>query len=169
MTTQEFGQTVGACAHCGTVLITRQNVGGQVKTGAQCGYLLCTDCTEKQDTQAPERTDRRICSTFQIVTEESAAQGDVAESGWSDADGSTMEPCEFEQEEGLTCVDLAVEYLQNEGVTEPSASFFHVGVWYDGAESHNMHSGAWETNSYHLKGFTPEEEAAIYTRLTARA
>lgn len=119
---------------------------------------------DQAPTPAPERNPR-ISTTYSVVTNESAAEGDTAENGWENEKGVSMLPVDCVEEEGLTTVDLAVEFLQNHGACEPSASFFHVGVWYDGSADQDYSTGDYRTESYHLKGFTPEEEAAIYRRL----
>jgi len=105
---------------------------------------------------------RLIKTTFTIVTEESAQDGDFAESGYLDEDGVSMEPDEFDIEEGLSCVDLAVKFLKGNGVISASSSRFHVGTWYSSEDDTDMRSGDCETHSYHLEGFSPEEEEAIF-------
>lgn len=105
--------------------------------------------------------DRRIKTSFEIVTEESAAEGDVAERGWENEEGVDMEPDEVDRDDDVTGVDKAVEFLEDEGATYPSSSEFHRGVWYS-AESVLAHGGGWKTRSFHLHGFSPQEEEEIW-------
>jgi hypothetical protein len=101
-----------------------------------------------------------ICITFEIVTPESAEQGDVAERGWIDEEGD-----EFEDDETETAADLAAKYLIEQGACEPSSSWAHDGVWYSDEGTPDYATGAVETRSYHLKGFTLTEQLHIYDRV----
>jgi len=77
-----------------------------------------------------------------------------------------MEPDEYDKEEGLTCVDLAVKFLQHEGAIHASSTQFHSGVWYSTEFSVIDYSnGTEEERSFHLYGFTEEEERAIWHEL----
>ena len=105
---------------------------------------------------------KRIAITYEIVTPESAEHGDAEERGWIDEEGVDMTPDKYDIDDGLTAVSKAVEFLRNEGVVEASSSQFHQGVWYIGQEIPNYKTGAVETRSYHLRGFTPKEEQAVY-------
>jgi hypothetical protein len=110
----------------------------------------------------------RICITFSQTTPESSEQGDYSDSGWIDEEGKSMEPDEFDREERLTAADLAVKFLQDEGVMEPSSSDFYPGVWYS-TEWHtvNYRTGTDEERSYHLRDFSEAEEKAIWDGLHA--
>lgn len=90
---------------------------------------------------------RRI--TYDIVTPESAEQGDV-----------------FDREEGITVVDKTVEYLLDNGATMPSSSSFSPGNWYSSEGDTDMQTGGNTTRSFHLIGYSPEEEEAVYNRIT---
>lgn len=91
---------------------------------------------------------RLIRTSFDIVTEESAAEGDAAEHGWLDEEGT-----EFTVEE-------AIEKLE---FCEPSASQFHPGVWYTQKEGDtDYQTGEVTTESYHLVGFTEAEQREIF-------
>ena len=59
-----------------------------------------------------------IRTTYEIITEESAAEGDVEEAGWEDEEGVEVEPDEYDLEEGKTVVDLAVDHILSEGHVE---------------------------------------------------
>ena len=112
--------------------------------------------------------EKRIAIAYEIVTPESAEQGDVAERGWIDEVGVDMTPDRYDIEDGETAVSKAVEFLKNEGATEPSSSMFHDGVWYTAYYGQNPRDGSEESRSFHLRGFTPEEEEAIYKEMTKR-
>src|SRR5574337_258473 len=111
----------------------------------------------------------RIKITFNRTTPESSEQGDYSESGWKDEEGVSMAPDELDREEGKTCVDLAVEYLWKEGASMESSSHFYPGNWYStGWHTIDYQTGEEEEENYHLEGFTPEQERAIYDQLLAR-
>jgi hypothetical protein len=94
---------------------------------------------------------RLITVTYDIVTPESAEQGDFAESGWIDDEGTEMiSPAE------------AIKFLRREGADQPSSSYFHSGVWYSASKGENYRTGAETTHSYHLKGFTPRAERMVW-------
>ncbi len=113
-----------------------------------------------------------ICTTYDIVTPESASHGDVDSSGWIDETGLAFEPDPYDIAEGVTRADLALEYLREQGYLEPSSSAFHVDVWYtvygynQGTREY-YETGAEESRSYHLDGFTEAEQASIYEGITA--
>lgn len=112
--------------------------------------------------------DRRILVTYEIITPESAEEGDAAERGWVDDEGSSMEPDEYDLEEGITAVDNAVKFLCHDGATEASSYPFSVGTWYTTEGDPDYRTGETEYHSYHLKDFTPEEERVIYDGVVTR-
>lgn len=112
-------------------------------------------------------SDCRIATTYQIVTPESAEQGDYAESGWEDEEGESVEPDEFD-DEGTTVVDKAVKWLLDKGAIEASSSSFHSDVWYTSAEDINYSTGSFTTYNFHLRGFTPEEQEAVFDVFNAQ-
>jgi hypothetical protein len=119
----------------------------------------------------PETQDKIITTTYQIVTPESAEQGDYAEQGWKDEEGESMTPDEYDMEDGVTAIDKAVEFLKHNGANEPSSSpTITIGnTWYSTSSPDiDYTTGAETYYSYHLKGFTPEEEQEIYKRITKR-
>ena len=99
----------------------------------------------------------RIRTTYEIVTPESAEQGDAEDRGWIDEEGEEIEPSE---EEGVA--EVAAAWLRDKGIAEASSSDFHPGIWYIGHSEQDYSTGAEETHSYHLKGFTSDEEAEVY-------
>lgn len=113
--------------------------------------------------------DKKIATTYQTVTPESAEQGDYADQGWEDEEGESMTPDEYDAEDGITAVDKAVRFLQDKGGNEPSSSQFHEGVWYSTVDpERDFHTGEEKYYSFHLKGFTPEEEAQIFEKINLR-
>lgn len=94
-----------------------------------------------------------VRTTYEIITPESAEHGDVAEEGFIDEDGQECTP-----EEAFNMVEGC----------EPSASDFTGGVWYTDNEYHTDYkTGAQESRSYHLKGFTPRQERLIFDSVDA--
>lgn len=122
---------------------------------------------------------RVIMEAYQTVTPESVEQGDFADHGINDEEAFVLEPSEIvdeveyhnaNYEPSITyhdyIVDRTVEYLRRQGVMGASASHFHEEVWYE-TEGHVTDYGTLETttNSYHLRGYTVEEEEAIFNKL----
>lgn len=95
------------------------------------------------------------------------------EHGWIDEEGVEFEPDESDIEDGMTesesIVNQAVDFLKKEGVSEASSTAFHTGVWYSTEyETIDYGTGEAEERSFHLKGFSPEEEAEIFKHVTRR-
>lgn len=112
-------------------------------------------------------SDKRIVTTYEIITPESVENGDFSESGWYDEQGESMVPDEYDKEEGITVVDKAAEFLKNKCANEPSSSVFSPGIWYYTIDpEQNYLTGEDIYYSYHLKGFTEEEEFEIYKIMT---
>lgn len=93
---------------------------------------------------------KRIKITYEIITEESAEDGDVAERGWKDEEGKEIEN-----------VSDAITFIISNNALEPSSSQFHKGVWYTAYGDMDF-TGEVENYSYHLEGFTENEEKEIY-------
>ncbi len=90
-----------------------------------------------------------IKTTYDIVTPESAEDGDTAENGWIDEDGAPHS------------VQSAIALLVG---CEPSSSHFYSAAWYTRhAYSEDLRTGAVESRSYHLSGFSDLELRAIWT------
>lgn len=89
-----------------------------------------------------------IRTIYEIVTPESAEEGDADERVWIDEDGE-----EYGAKE-------AAEFLIG---TEPSSSDFHPGVWYTHhGYNTDYETGGEESRSYHLTKFSPEDEKLIF-------
>jgi len=121
---------------------------------------------------------RQVKITYQTVTPESAEHGDFAETGWLDGcwkydtpdgiDFDCMDPDKWDREEGITAIDKTVEFLRDAGAVHPSDSGGGSGTWYSTESELDYRTGESETRSYHLGGFTPEEEQAIFDHITTR-
>lgn len=98
----------------------------------------------------------RIRTTFEVVTEESAAEGDAAERGWVDEEGEVLG------------VEAAIRWLRDKGPLEPSSSQFHKGIWYSSEPVPTLENGEWYQEAYHLAGFTEAQQRRIYEGVVAR-
>jgi len=96
----------------------------------------------------------RVKQTYAIITEESAKEGDYADTGWIDEIG-----------EKFDSATEAAKWLEDQGVIEPSSSCFHKGVWYSTEGEQDYRTGETEIRSYHLKGATVGQERKIYKKL----
>jgi len=106
--------------------------------------------------------------SYEIVTPESAEDGDVAERGWIDEEGHCTDPDDYDREEGHTAVDLAVEFLRSEtgaGGMEPSSGALSEFDWFTSYGYIDYSTGAEESRSYHPYGFTPDELDEIAKRI----
>ena len=95
-----------------------------------------------------------ITESYDIVTNESAINGETAEDGWLNEEGN-----EYEN------VEEAIHHLKNEGVIEASASDFHQGIWYKTEEEQDMYNGSYETRYFFIKNASFKEEKQIYEGL----
>ncbi len=118
---------------------------------------------------------RRIKISYQIVTPESAEQGDVEEIGWSDEEGIEIEPDEIaiEYYEGFfeAVVGMVEDLITDRsGGVEASSSSYHTGLWYTGidpiCDRAFIEKGEHRIESFHLDGFTELEQVAIFRKLT---
>jgi hypothetical protein len=117
----------------------------------------------QQTTTTTEQTAPRITTTYQTVTPESAEHGDFADCGFEDEDGYPCVP----EDEDETVVSMAVSFLTDKGVMEPSCwPTWGIGTWYSTEPQIEDYSTAEEISySFHLKGFTEDQERAIYAAL----
>jgi hypothetical protein len=106
--------------------------------------------------------------SYEIVTPEDAEAGDTDNRGWENEEGQDVTPDKFDTEEGITAVDNAVKFIEREGGIHASSSHFNPGVWYSTEGNQDPHTGATSTYSFHLDGFTPEEEQEIFNRITKK-
>jgi hypothetical protein len=93
-----------------------------------------------------------IAVTYEIVTPESAEEGDAAERGWEDEQGAEYTLSE------------AIEKLRG---LEPSSTAFHPGVWYSDCDGDtDYRTGEVKYLSYHLVDFSVEDQRAIFDAVT---
>lgn len=109
--------------------------------------------------------------TYDVVTEESAADGDVAESGWVAPGGYHVtdkpEPVEWDPRfDDEDPVEWMVKTLRDAGATNPSASFFHTDLWYETEGVQDFRTGDYERQAYHPEGFTVEQQKRIFAAIT---
>jgi len=117
----------------------------------------------KEDVQA----DPRITITYEIWDDSSLEAGDTDNKGWIDDEGVSMKPDQYDIEDGKTSIELAIDFLKENGALEASSSHFHTGVWYTNDKyNENFRTGEVEQRSYHLKGFSSEEEEKIFNAIT---
>jgi len=116
---------------------------------------------------------RRIRISYDVVTPESAAQGDFAENGWENEEGVCIDPddCDIEEagNELAAIVACAVDTIGN-GVEASDYPRCSPGqTWYTDCDADIDYSdGSEKRLSYHLDGFSEDEELAIYAELTGR-
>jgi len=117
--------------------------------------------SKKKMNENVETTDKLIKTTYQTITPESAEKGDFEDQGWEDEEGKSMTPDEYDIEEGITAVDKTVEFLRNNGASEES----NITTYSTVDPERNYKTGAEKYYSFHLYGFTPEEEIEISKRM----
>jgi len=99
---------------------------------------------------------REIFVAFEIVTPESAEAGDFEETGEEGTD-------EIEPDYDETFADAAIKYLKSHGAYPSGGDWFESGF-----EVTDYRTGEEENHSYHLKGFTEDEEAEIWREMEKR-
>jgi hypothetical protein len=97
-----------------------------------------------------------IRTTYETITQESAEDGEVADSGWIDEEGESMGPAD------------AIRFLRGNGAIHASSSRFHPGVWYSTDAEQDYCTDEWETRSYHLSRFTLNQQRRIWEAVTGR-
>jgi len=96
----------------------------------------------------------KVKESYEIVTQESAREGDFAETGWINEEGVDFDD-----------IEEVIEHLRMEGIIEASSSCFHTGVWYNTEAQQDMHDGSWESRNFFIEGATEDEQEAIYNAL----
>ena len=112
----------------------------------------------------------RVRVTFEEITP-GAEDGDEheVESGWEDEDGAVMEEY-VRDDDDEPIVAATARFILHGGHVEASTSpGWHKGVWYsqtDSAQGRDYFERGIERRlSYHLDGFTEEEERAVYNEI----
>lgn len=99
--------------------------------------------------------------SYNIVTEESAEDGDTADNGFDDY--HSCEPDEYDIADGKTAVDIAVSWL-NDKCLESGSDW-----WTDADVDRDYSTGDETRHSYHPYNFTPEQLAEVINRVKAGA
>lgn len=113
-------------------------------------------------------SERLIKTCYEIRTEESGNCAECAETGYIDEDGVSMELDRWDRDEDMTVIGKVVEFLDGHWISEASSSEFHPGVWYTAKGETDYVNGETEDLSYHLYGFTEDEERRIYDEVKHR-
>ena len=69
---------------------------------------------------------------------------------------------EPDEEDNETIADATAQFLYDSGAWEISSSDPSPGTWYSGTGDENYQTGVTRTLSYHLRGYTPEEEVEVF-------
>lgn len=112
----------------------------------------------------------KIRTTFSKITLGDGEDADYDEEhGFEDEEGQDVEVDEFDREDGLDVADVAAKWLLDKGANyEASSSHFHPGIWYSAQPEGDFATASETTYSFHLEGFTPEEEEKIFYKLFPR-
>ena len=105
-------------------------------------------------------------TTYEIITpgDEDDDEPEV-EQGWIDEEGESLEPDADDIANGLLdAVDMAIQMLDLNSANEPSEWGQRAAPrwWTNDEYDHDYGTGARESRSYHLEGFTEAERHAIY-------
>lgn len=103
---------------------------------------------------------------FEIITEESAEQGDVEESGHEDT--HVIDIDEWDKADGLSVSDVVAKFLKDKGITDFSASFFHPNGWYVKEGEMDMYDGSYTNYSFHLKNMSDEQKREVYEKIMGK-
>ena len=107
---------------------------------------------------------RKIAVYLQTMTPDDVESGDVPSADHDEDIDIALDA--IDRKEGKDVADLAAKVLSDAGA-RPSSSHFHRGVWYETEWSVQDYStGEEEQKTFHLKGFSPQEEALVYLRVT---
>lgn len=137
----------------------------QTKRWQQLAGIL-KEQVEPEEISETGGPDRKIVSYYETWSPEDVEIGETDDRGklgeWS------VELEDYDIEEGLTHADVAAKYLLDRGAVEPSSSHFHPGIWYSTYEDVDYRTGERTVESYHLKGFTKEEEREVWELVTRK-
>jgi len=119
---------------------------------------------------------RRIKVSYQTVTPESAEYGECFDRGWINKEGICIDPEEHDDYDGTNesdvAVDLAVKAILDDSGSVKASDYPKCSpgntryTQIDADKDYN--DGSETTHSYHLDGFSIEEELAIYAELTGQ-
>jgi len=122
---------------------------------------------DKQKFIASKTVQPRILISYTRLIPGDEGEEHEEEHGWIDEEGVEIEPDDYDADNGMTAsesiVNQAAKFLKKEGATEASSSHFHIGIWYStGYDTVDFSTGTEEERAFHLKGFTPSQESAIF-------
>jgi len=104
---------------------------------------------------------------LQSMTPESVEEGEIEKPSLDEE--IPIELDAIDRKEGLTVADLAAKAIRDAGA-RPSSSHFHRGLWYEtGWETVSYATGEEEQKTYHLKGFSSQEEALVFLKVTRKS
>lgn len=120
---------------------------------------------------------RAVVFTYDIVTPESAEQGDVEEHGFLDTAGNQI-PLDYENLQRPADEDIqhpvsgaeeaAKMILDDLGFVEASSSSWHKGLWYSQADGDtDFRTGDETRKAAHLYGFSEREEYWVWQLVNA--
>lgn len=140
----------------------------QIKRWQQLAGILKeqVEPAESENEVKEASSERKIISYYETWSPEDVEIGETDNRGelgeWS------VELEDYDIEEGLTHADVAAKYLLDRGAIEPSSSHFHPGVWYSTYADEDFRTGERTVESYHLKGFTKDEEREVWEKVTSK-
>lgn len=142
------------------------------------GFSACFEAQE--DTH-------RVLTTYEVIDEESAAEGDSKEHGWEDETGVNMELDEHDisdilrdnsdqlkvtpepQRSSLLAslkakelIQKTIKFLNEHGPLEFSGSQFYPHGWWTHYGEMDPATGETTNYGYHLKGYSEDELKAVY-------
>lgn len=120
----------------------------------------------KEQAEPQDDRHRVIVSYYETWSPEDVEIGDTDDKG--ELDAWEVEVDEYDREEGLDHTDIAADYLIDKGVSEPSSSHFHPGIWYTMYGDSDFRTGDRTNESYHLKGFSEDEEKEVYEKVMSK-
>jgi hypothetical protein len=107
---------------------------------------------------------RRIRISYETWTPEDVEAGDTDDRGWIDEEGVLF----IDGDADLSAVCQAIQFLRHAGAIHASATCFHPGVWYSTEPDNDIHTGSETIKSYHLDGWTDDEQREIFNAITNR-
>jgi len=100
----------------------------------------------------------KMSKTFEVVTPESAEQGDAEERGF-----------EYEDKEFESLFDVAKEIIDDGGGFEPSSSSPHKGMWWTTEADQDMHDGSYTSYSFHPEKISDVETKWLFNVIKKKA
>lgn len=108
---------------------------------------------------------RKIRSVYERWDEESKEIGETDDKGWEDEEGVSMEPDEYDIDEGKSAIDLAVKYLTDNGPVETDMHGKVYRTIDPPMTRDKIERGIDEYITYFLDGFSDDELQEISNRV----